>query len=104
MGALPDPTHLSTAISELIAVRGLARVRGDEQLKSAWKEVAGPAIAGKTRVLNLRRGVLQIGVAHAALLSELVSFHKAALLRTLKQQHTDLKIRDLKFRLKGEAE
>jgi hypothetical protein len=35
-------------------------------------------------------------------LSELASFHKQSLLRTLQQKHGELKIRDLKFRLKGD--
>jgi len=102
MGAAPETQHLSSVLSELIALRGVARVRGESQLASIWNEVAGSAIGGRTKSLGIKRGVLHIGVSNAPLLSELVSFHKASLLRTLQQEHADLNIRDLKFRLKGD--
>ena len=98
------PTHLSQALSELIALRGLARVRGESQLADVWKEVAGPHIAQNTRVIGINRGTLQIAVTNAPLLSELASFHKSSLLQTLQTRHADLKIRDLKFRLRGELQ
>lgn len=103
MDSASEPQHLSKALAELIALRGLARVRGDEQLKSIWKEIAGERIGSHTRVLNVRRGVLEIAVNNAALLNELVAFHKLSLLSALKRQHGELKIRDLKFRLKGDS-
>lgn len=97
-----EPKQLSQALSELIALRGLARVRGESQLAGVWKEIAGGAIAANTRVLGIKRGVLQVGVSNAPLLSELASFHKGSLLEVLTKKHADLKIRDLKFLLKGD--
>lgn len=96
--------HVSQALSELIALRGLARLRGESQLADVWKQIAGPHIARNTRVIGINRGALQIAVTNAALLSELASFHKASLLQALQANHADLKIRDLKFRLRGELE
>ena len=93
------PQHLSRALSELIARRGYARVGGDAQLQRVWGEIAGPVIAGQTRAVAIRRGVLQILVAHAPLLSELASFHKTSLLEKLTADHADLRIRELKFKL-----
>ena len=101
MNGAGEPEHLSKALSELIAARGLARVRGDDQLRETWREIAGPNIAAETRVLGIRNGVLQIGVSNSALLGELSSFHRIGLLNSLKQDHAHLNIRDLKFRLKG---
>ena len=102
MSAASDPRHLSNALSELISVKGLARVRGNARLREAWQEAAGPKIGSQTRVMGLQRGVLQIAVGNAALLSELASFHKASLLDALQNNYADLNVRDLKFRLKGE--
>jgi hypothetical protein len=102
MNRAPGPRPLSAALSELVSLRGLARTGGPAELASVWKETAGDTIAQKTRVLGMKRGVLQIAVSNSPLLSELASFHKESLLRTLQQQHGDLKIRDLKFRLKGD--
>ncbi|MEX0718418.1 MAG: DUF721 domain-containing protein [Planctomycetaceae bacterium] len=96
------PESLGKALAELVALRGLARPRGDAQLADVWRNVAGPQIAAATKVLGIRRGVLQVGVSNSALLSELASFHKASLLAAMTREHADLKIRDLKFRLNGE--
>lgn len=97
----PDfgPQHLSRALSELISRRGYARVGGSAQLQTIWRETAGPSIAGQTKAIAIRRGVLQVLVAHAPLLSELASFHKRSLLEKLQTDHADLRIRDLKFKL-----
>ena len=95
-----EPQHLSQVLSQLISLRGLARVRGDAQLAEIWKTAAGPQIAAQTRVLGIQRGVLQVGVSNSSLLSELVSFHRFTILDALKREHPHLKIRDLKFRLK----
>lgn len=102
MKSAPGPRHLSSALSELVSLRGLARSGGSAELASVWSEVAGSEIAGKTRVMGIKRGVLQVAVSNSPLLSELASFHKESLLRSLQQNHSGLKIRDVKFRLKGD--
>jgi hypothetical protein len=100
------PQPLSSAIAQVVAMRGLAQEGSRTQLATAWrdvaKQVAGEAIVRSTRVINLNRGVLVIAVASAPVLGELVSFHKSALLKALKEHHGDLKIRDLKFKQQGD--
>ena len=96
-----DPLPLSFALSELIALRGFARVRSDSELEAAWKVVAGPETATKTRPLAITRGTLTVAVENAPLLSELASFRKSELLQNLKQQYPHLKIKTLKFKLSG---
>lgn len=97
-----EPHHVRKVLSELIALKGLARVHGTEQLQQAWRTVAGDEIGHKSRVLELTRGVLNVGVSNSALLNELAGFHKQALLEQLQQQFIHLKIREIKFRLKTE--
>ena len=96
------PIHVSQALSELIVRRGWARSAGDEQLQQVWKDAAGAKFAQRTRVLGVRDGVLRVGVAHAALLSELESFHKQNILERIRSLRPDLRIRDLKFLLRGD--
>ena len=84
------PQRLSLAVSELIAFRGYARVRGDAQLQSAWADAAGKTIARQTRAVAIRRGVLHVSVDHAPLLSELAGFYRQAFLEKLQ----DMPIRD----------
>ncbi len=95
-----EPTAIGKVLSELIALKGLARVEGVAQLQQAWRDVADEQIAKNSTVISLSRGVLQIGVSNTGQLSELASFHKQTLLQSLQQQHPHLKIKDLKFRLK----
>jgi hypothetical protein len=99
MGRGPGPQRLALALSELIAQRGYARVRGDAQLQSAWAEASGPTIARQTRAVAIRRGVLHVAVAHAPLLSELAGYYRRPLLEKLQEKHADLRIRDVKFKL-----
>lgn len=96
-----DPQPLSVALAELIALRGFARVGSDDELRMAWKRVAGEELATQTRPLQLTRGVLTIAVSSAPLLNELVSFSSPDLLARLKQQVPHLNVKSLKFRLNG---
>jgi len=95
----PGPQRLSSALSELIGLRGYARPQGDAQLQSAWAAAAGPTVARETRAVAIRRGVLQVSVAHAPLLSELAGFFRQSLVAKLGELHADLNIRDIKFKL-----
>jgi hypothetical protein len=98
---MAEPQRLANALSELITLRGLASSRGRTQLEDAWGEIAREW-GRHTRALELKRGVLQVGVSNAPLRSELESYHKAALLAALHEQFPKLRVRDLKFVLKGD--
>ncbi|MCH7988227.1 MAG: DUF721 domain-containing protein [Planctomycetes bacterium] len=101
MAAAYRPPHLSNALSELIALRGWARKRGDAQLEAIWRDVAGPIVASQTKVQRINRGVLHVNVSNSTLLSELAMFHKSSLLKDLQEKHPDLNINNLKFRLQS---
>jgi hypothetical protein len=101
-GDVTSPPTLGAALSELFALKGYANARGDAQLAEIWKELAGERIAQRTVVLGVHRGVLQIGVTSAAMLSELASFHKGRLVEALKANYPDLKLKDIKLRLRGD--
>ena len=92
---------LANILPQLIALRGIGRIRGDRQLLEAWRAVSPEEIAEGSRPSTIRNGVLTVLVQSSALLSELVSFHKSALLTRLKSDFPHLRIRDLKFKLQG---
>lgn len=94
------PRPVSEALSELISLRGIARFQGNSELNSIWKKVAGEKFADQTRVLGLKRGILQIGVTNAPTLSEMASFHKTSYLKIFRKEYSDLKIRDIRFLLR----
>ena len=99
MAAAPRPQHLSNAVSELFALRGWARKRGDAQLEAIWRDVAGSVVASQTKVQGINRGVMQVSVSNSPLLSELVMFHKFSLLKVLREKYPNLNVHELKFRL-----
>ena len=64
---------------------GLDAVGKHPQIEAAWPQIVGPEFAGRTRVLGFRKGVLEIGVASSALMSD-IRFHQAALLGDLRRE------------------
>lgn len=97
-----EPNSLGDVLSQLFAQRGYGRARGEAQLHALWNEIVGEELAGRTRVMMLKNGVLHVGVASSALLSELASFRKGELMEQLHAALGRRKIRDLKFRLRGD--
>lgn len=61
--------------------RGVAR----EGLEAGWRDAVGAEVAAATRVRGLREGTLVVEVASSALLQELRTFHRAGLLRALRE-------------------
>ena len=76
----PGPQLLKIAISNLVSLRGLARRGAQADLERIWAEVAGPELSRRTKAVAVRRGVLQVSVADAPLLSQLMSYQKQEIL------------------------
>ncbi|WP_197489354.1 DUF721 domain-containing protein [Planctomyces sp. SH-PL14] len=94
----PPPQDIGAILTRLFALRGYGRIQGDRQLQEAWQTVAGPELSRGTRATAIKNGVLHVGVSNAALLSELVGFHRTELLAKLKTDFPHLKVRDIKFK------
>lgn len=77
-------------------------MQGNAQLAEAWNNAAGERIASRTKVMGLKAGVLEVGVANAALLNELASFHQLPLLKKMRTEYSEQTIRDLRFKLKSD--
>lgn len=85
-------------LPELMARRGYARLQSAGAYDRAWREAAGSVAAGYTRVGSLRRGTLEVIVAHSTLVQEL-GFQKTRLLKSLAELLPDEGIKNLRFRL-----
>lgn len=92
------PEPLAEILSRLFLQRGWGRRQEQTRLEQAWRDVAGPEIAAATRVASFRRGILEIEVGHAALMHELVGFHKRRLLGELQAALTGMTVTNLRFR------
>lgn len=65
------PQPLGEVLSRLLARRGYARVQAAGQWDEAWRQAVGPALAAVSRPGSVRRGVLEVLVAHSAAAQEL---------------------------------
>jgi hypothetical protein len=92
------PKPIADVLSELMARRGYACVRSTASLKQAWNEAAGELLAGQSRLGAVRRGVMEVVVAHSTLAQE-VSYQKAMLIERLATLLPDQRIRDLRVRV-----
>ena len=78
------PRALSDILGELFTVRGYGRLRARQDLEDAWNKAVGEPYWRQTRLGEVRRGVLNVTVAHSMLLEELSAFRKSSLLRALR--------------------
>lgn len=90
------PKTTSTIINKLIAKRGFAATRSNEQLQEAWTEVVGSGIARQTRLGSIRKRVLQVYVASSAAKQHL-SMIKAELVEDMKLKYSG--IDDIRFKV-----
>jgi hypothetical protein len=68
------------------------------RIEQAWRQAAGD-LAGDSRVVSVRGGVVTVLVQNSVLLHELSGFRKAALLQQLQQRLPELTIAGLRFRI-----
>lgn len=92
------PENLGDILGRLFTSRGWGRKNDRLKLESAWAETAGPQLLKNTRVMVIRRGVVEIEVKNAVLMQELAQYHKRALLGKLRKHLPTLTLTDLKFK------
>jgi predicted nucleic acid-binding Zn ribbon protein len=93
------PRPLSEILGELFTVRGYGRLRARQELEDAWNAAVGEPCCHQTQLGEVRRGVLNVTVAHSTLLEELAAFRKAALLTALRSGAPATTIHDIRFRV-----
>ena len=92
------PENLADILGRLFTSRGWGRKNDRLRLEAAWADAAGEALAKDTRVLGLKRGVLEVEVRNAVLMSELAQYHKRGLLAKLRKALPGMTLTDIKFR------
>ncbi|WP_417851798.1 DciA family protein [Thalassoglobus sp.] len=96
-----DPENLDNILSELFHLRGYNRFKANEQLQEMWDQVAEEFSHAAMKVKGIKNGVLEITLSNSALLYQLDSFYKSEFLHTIQTEYKHLKVREIKFRLKG---
>ena len=90
---------LSDILGELIVARGYSQTHAQRVLENAWKIAVGEPYCYQTRIGKVRHGVLNVTVAHSALLGELAAFRKAKLIESLRASALGTTIHDIRFRV-----
>jgi predicted nucleic acid-binding Zn ribbon protein len=93
------PRQLSEILGELFTVRGYGRLLARQELEIAWNTAVGEPYCHKTRLGDVRHGVLSVTVAHSTLLEELAAFRKPSLLAVLRTDAPGTPIHDIRFRV-----
>lgn len=93
------PRALSAVLSDLFAVKGYGRPGVTREIEAVWHQIVGEPDCWQTQLGDLRHGVLDIIVAHSALLEELQAFRKPLMLRALRRNANCLGVRDIRFRI-----
>ena len=92
------PELLSDVLGKLFVARGWGRKTERGRLEDAWTEAVGPEAAPQTRVLALKRGVLEVEVRSSILMQEMAQFRKRSILTALRAALTGQTITAIKFR------
>lgn len=98
------PRPLSDVLGELFTVRGFSRLQARQELEEAWRAAVGEPICHQTQLGELRRGVLNVTVAHSTLLEELAAFRKPFLMAALRAGAPASAIHDIRFRVGAVAD
>lgn len=92
------PENIADILGKLFTARGWGRKNERMRLESAWAEAVGESLMKDTRLMGLKRGVMEVEVRNAVLLSELTQFHKRGLLAKLRKTLVGVTLTDIKFR------
>ncbi|MSR33016.1 MAG: DUF721 domain-containing protein [Gemmataceae bacterium] len=95
----PGPEKVGSILGRLFIAKGWGRKQERLQLEKAWAEAAGEEYLAGTRVVVVKKGVLEIAVSNSSLLQELAQFQKRPLLTRLKELLPGVALTDLRFRL-----
>jgi hypothetical protein len=90
---------LTDILCELVTIRGYGRLLARKMLENAWNTAIGEPYYRQTQVGKIRRGVLNVTVAHPSLLEELVAFRKATLLASLQSSDLGTAVHDIQFQV-----
>src|ERR1700733_8802434 len=95
----PPPEPIKEILARLFTTRGWGRRQGRLHLEKAWAQAVGADYEPHTRVLGLRRAVLEVEVDSAVLVQELMHYHKRRLLQALEGKLPGQQIKDLRFKV-----
>lgn len=91
------PENIGDILGRLFMARGWGRKNDRMRLETAWTEAASEFVKD-TRLMGMKRGVMEIEVRNAVLIQELTQYHKRGLLGRLRKSLPGVTLTDIKFR------
>lgn len=88
--------RVSDVLEEVLAAQGLSSVTWMVRLSSAWQDIVGPILSGKTAPSKLRNGLLTVLVPDHSWAQEL-QLRKPILLERIGSVLGEKKVRDIRF-------
>jgi hypothetical protein len=92
------PEKIADILGRLFMSRGWGRKNDRLMLEAAWLQAVGEHLIKDTRVMGMKRGVLEVEVRNAVLVQELTQYHKRGLLGKLRKSLPTTTLTDIKFR------
>ncbi len=93
------PEPIGDILTRLFTSRGWTRRLERQRLESLWTDICPESYRSDSRVLSLKRGILEIEVRSTVLMQELAQFHERSLLAKLQTKLANPKLKKIKFRL-----
>lgn len=94
----PGPESIKEILARVFTLRGWGRRSARLHLERAWADAVESNHREQTRVMCLKRGIMEVEVNDSVLMQELSSFHRRRLLEKLKKSLPNEHVKDLKFR------
>ncbi len=85
-------------LAQLMVQKGYAQVQTADACQKAWSVAAGERLAEHSIAGNVTRGTLLVMVANSTI-SQMISFQKPKILKSLQDQLPDHNITDLKIKV-----
>jgi len=90
------PKRPADILGQLMARKGYAQTETSNELESTWNEIVGKKWISKTKVGNIRNGVLEVLVSSSAA-NQQIGFQKRKILKELQTRLPKNKLKDLRF-------
>lgn len=93
-----EPQSLGKVLATVMIKNRYASSNSNAALTEVWEKIVGQAHAARTLPVVVRRGKLEVTVAHSAIAQEL-SFDSRRIIAALQQQLPEAKITDVRYRV-----
>ncbi len=90
------PRKPADILGQLMARKGYVQTETADELESAWKKIVGEKWSSRTKLGNIRNGVLEI-LVNSSVANQQIGFQKKRFLKELQKRLPKNNLKDLRF-------